>query len=820
MDTSPTSSFVQFLGATVVSGVCLVCSSVLGFFAGAWCGRHQRALIAPCAITVPASSCLLSRECDVLGRSGRWRLVSWHALIDAALEGGHQAPARHCAQCRFWPLSLIGRTLQGCLVSPSRGLWLAGRSKCVCVCVASGLDFEAYRARLSLHSAPLMAIVAKRPDGDAPDQGAALPVHVPPVNLASGAAQLSILPHEGRVSLGRCASDPPQMQLVHKDTLEVRILAAGPDWQLVFDEDGYGAVTDMDGAADPIVLEQFLDRTLCEADDGTLAIIERKGGRTRVWSLSAKLAGFTRIRVRVLVGPTQSKEEMLAVLLAWPRQQSRVMWNSLRFYTLLCLKSYSSQPSKWVWSSSKVDVVSLPILGAHARSTIKAHLLGFWNSLHAMLRLVCCRGALVWSSGRACWFLITQTCSGGVCASRGPTTHKAWIEYLDCLGFEGRYHVMGSQQASRCNMDEAQAPVLPHPVLSTLAVLALCVRWAAHVPQAGGLRDPRGQNAALAFLEGLLQGVSAIRSFCLQVRFVESWVCPYPHEEATAPDMTLRVSAEGYVNVAEWVAMVDQGHPLAIEWWTKFVAPEIATVGLSLVRLLTRCSMEARHRSLFSQLLYQLAFRCEVCVAGSLRSPPPRTQGLRAQAVDIMDVINHNSRLNFELLQYNYASMKATENADYVSIANDKGNVGGLQLSCGVIALPNNKAFVACPQEPCVFPWAPTAENRIAPGCTPITQGLGNSGTSADGFVVLCLRVPPRTSLLEAQSPRAAEGPGLIPRCMCGGSNCVRGTTSGDRGRNRLQQTKVFFGGYVFVECFVFPYPPRALRKPYPPRFP
>ena len=63
-----------------------------------------------------------------------------------------------------------------------------------------------------------------------------------------------------------------------------------------------------------------------------------------------------------------------------------------------------------------------------------------------------------------------------------------------------------------------------------------------------------------------------------------------------------------------------------------------------------------------------------------------------------MEVVENNGRLNYELLQYNFAGVKATENSHFLSLANDKGNVGGLHLSGGVVVLPNNCGFVAPPQ--------------------------------------------------------------------------------------------------------------------------
>lgn len=202
-----------------------------------------------------------------------------------------------------------------------------------------------------------MASSSTHPQAGGPDHIADLPLKVRPANLASSTTELSLVPHEGRVSLGTWFGHAQPVKLVHEDTMEVQSLENGHDWQLVFDDEGFGAITDMRGLAAPIVLDTFLHRKLYEADDGTLVVIERHGEEHKLWSLSAKLAEFTRIRVQVRVGPTLSAEDMPAFLLKWPRQQARVMWDSLRFYGLMLLKSYTGQPSKWVWSSTKVEVV-------------------------------------------------------------------------------------------------------------------------------------------------------------------------------------------------------------------------------------------------------------------------------------------------------------------------------------------------------------------------------------------------------------------------------------------------------------------------------
>ena len=70
----------------------------------------------------------------------------------------------------------------------------------------------------------------------------------------------------------------------------------------------------------------------------------------------------------------------------------------------------------------------------------------------------------------------------------------------------------------------------------------------------------------------------------------------------------------------------------------------------------------------------------------------------KATALDMMDAIESDARLNVELSRYLALTEAQTIRAHFTISANDKGNVGGLQLSPAYFALSSNVAWVAAPQ--------------------------------------------------------------------------------------------------------------------------
>lgn len=116
--------------------------------------------------------------------------------------------------------------------------------------------------------------------------------------------EAEVSPHRGVIALDQVAGNPPL--LVHLKTLERKPLPAG-DWQLDFDDDGFAALTQLDG--DQVLFaEDVLHRTLCASPGDKMLVLEGPTGQPkRQWSLSAKLMKYEEVQVKLRGGQDQHR---------------------------------------------------------------------------------------------------------------------------------------------------------------------------------------------------------------------------------------------------------------------------------------------------------------------------------------------------------------------------------------------------------------------------------------------------------------------------------------------------------------------------------
>lgn len=72
--------------------------------------------------------------------------------------------------------------------------------------------------------------------------------------------------------------------------------------------------------------------------------------------------------------------------------------------------------------------------------------------------------------------------------------------------------------------------------------------------------------------------------------------------------------------------------------------------------------------------------------------------GLYVETISISDVLEHDSRLDFELLKHVMAGVQVSTSFPHLCLTTDKSNVGGVQLQCGGFVTAANDAWVAVPQ--------------------------------------------------------------------------------------------------------------------------
>lgn len=165
---------------------------------------------------------------------------------------------------------------------------------------------------------------------------------------------LKPVPHDNNVAIGVLPDG--RQRLVHFRTMEGVDLPSG-EWMLVFDEDGFGCVTNAaNDSAAPLLLESMLRRVLHVSSSGEEFIVERdrRTGKYSTWSATSKAQQHEEIIVRFRAGATMAQHTISVFFLSWPRcGGGRYFWSALGVYDMLGLASYKGVPSKWVYASWK-----------------------------------------------------------------------------------------------------------------------------------------------------------------------------------------------------------------------------------------------------------------------------------------------------------------------------------------------------------------------------------------------------------------------------------------------------------------------------------
>jgi hypothetical protein len=163
--------------------------------------------------------------------------------------------------------------------------------------------------------------------------------------------------------------------VLHRLTLERQDLPVG-EWDIIYDADGFGCAVDSESTCEPLVLEQFLARTLCSSPTDPLVVVEDRGKiKQRIWSLSGRMREAEDVVVLFKCSVLLGTHELRACLLEWPRQNSRFVFKSAWVYRLMRLSSFKNLPSKWFYKSRVSWVAWLSKLGFdgdHLQHSVRA----------------------------------------------------------------------------------------------------------------------------------------------------------------------------------------------------------------------------------------------------------------------------------------------------------------------------------------------------------------------------------------------------------------------------------------------------------------
>ena len=184
-----------------------------------------------------------------------------------------------------------------------------------------------------------------------------------------------LVPNAARLVLEYGPDHEGRQQLLDVVTLSRCALLGGP-WTLVV-EDGWAIL--VDDAGSTLFPEDLLHRQLASAPDGELWVIEtiKADGLERRWSLHSEMTKSESILVGFVAGPTRATHTLSCSMLAWPRAGGcRCFWKVNALYTLLGMRTFKKQPSKWwyeVKASSLAFVESVGAIGGHILEGTGAH---------------------------------------------------------------------------------------------------------------------------------------------------------------------------------------------------------------------------------------------------------------------------------------------------------------------------------------------------------------------------------------------------------------------------------------------------------------
>lgn len=156
------------------------------------------------------------------------------------------------------------------------------------------------------------------------------------------------------------------------------------------------------------------------------------------------------------------------------------------------------------------------------------------------------------------------------------------------------------------------------------------------------------------------------------------------------------------------------------DWWGVLVRAGVVRPGTTkaaCAALITATATMHVARGFFLQVVWGLARRAELCLLLSERRGRASPRSIASCATNLLDILMHRHRLDYELLRLVAACKEATRGHSSFSWACDKANVGGVGLHNSVLVLHDNRAMVLAPQA--VF-WAQLL-------------GVGRLGRSAAG---------------------------------------------------------------------------------------
>lgn len=424
--------------------------------------------------------------------------------------------------------------------------------------------------------------------------------------------------------------------ITHSQTLRRQVVPSdGGPFSLVFDGD-FGALVSDEGD-EVICLEDFLSRQLYLTDGGLMYVVDTAS------TSSGKSTQWCLTHKMQQFSATMAKvknhdgsEVSLPIfLMDWPRGGFRVQWQIHALYKEFGLTSFKGEPSKWVYASM-----------------------------------------------------------------------PAWQDRLVKMGLSGHF-VLSQHNCTRTEALTSTTKCLPDTCMSTMALLVLMPRWGGCDARRGGFREPQSRAKVMALCKLLIRGAHS-KPFVIELCLDTDWAFRWPRPSGVCGKLRLRVTRDGMVDVSTWRDHVADGAEFGdpefiteVEWYA-FIAEFVDEDGklpLETFCITPSLIMHDGFFAVWAQIVWQVALRLEVQIAGARKGPDQDTDGFVYKEELEMSADWTSRAVDRTCMLHRASSKNATRGASFIGIALDKvGGCRSLDLQNAFAVMPSNVAFELVPQ--------------------------------------------------------------------------------------------------------------------------
>ena len=175
-----------------------------------------------------------------------------------------------------------------------------------------------------------------------------------PATGPAGDLQVSLMPQEGFVFVD-IVGDRQQVTCTRSLRRQWVPGTGATKYEIMFDDDGFGALTSCDDEAEVLLLENVLSRQVYQSPNTREKMVRelKPDGSYRWWSLLQKQQEVSEntVGIRNTTDLTAADETFKIFFLAWPRARCHFAWPLGTLYKKMQMTSYGRQASKWCYGS-------------------------------------------------------------------------------------------------------------------------------------------------------------------------------------------------------------------------------------------------------------------------------------------------------------------------------------------------------------------------------------------------------------------------------------------------------------------------------------